>query len=120
MKRICSLAQNFASLTFLLLICHLFEHTLSCPYFNNTNEWYNGFIFLHRNPNHWSSTWNKYYSLPSANCFARSSIRLRSRSKIGFKYLPVYDFSTLATCSGVPLAIIVPPLSPPSGPKSIK
>jgi len=40
-----------------------------------------------------------------------------------FKYfsknLPVYDSSTLQIFSGVPSATIVPPASPPSGPKSI-
>lgn len=46
-------------------------------------------------------------------------IRNRSRSRIGFRYLPVYDSETSATFSGVPVATIVPPLSPPSGPRSI-
>ena len=35
------------------------------------------------------------------------------------KYLPVYDSLTLQISSGVPCAIIVPPPSPPSGPRSI-
>lgn len=35
-----------------------------------------------------------------------------------FKYLPVYDFSFLTISSGVPLAIILPPRKPPSGPIS--
>ncbi len=39
--------------------------------------------------------------------------------KYFFKYCPVYEALTLATCSGVPLAIIRPPASPPSGPRSI-
>ena len=34
-------------------------------------------------------------------------------------YCPVYDFLLAATSSGVPLAITVPPLAPPSGPMSI-
>ncbi len=34
-------------------------------------------------------------------------------------YCPVYDFLFLTTSSGVPLAITVPPLSPPSGPMSM-
>ena len=38
----------------------------------------------------------------------------------GLRYCPVNDFSTFATCSGVPLATIVPPPSPPSGPRSIR
>lgn len=36
----------------------------------------------------------------------RSSVRSLSRSKIGFKYLPVYDFFERAIFSGVPVAII--------------
>src|SRR5262245_57839255 len=32
---------------------------------------------------------------------------------------PVYDFFDRATCSGVPVAITRPPLTPPSGPRSI-
>lgn len=39
---------------------------------------------------------------------------------IFLKYFPVYDFSSLHNSSGVPHLIIYPPLSPPSGPKSIK
>ena len=35
------------------------------------------------------------------------------------KNSPVYDSFDLATSSGVPVAITVPPPSPPSGPKSI-
>ena len=38
---------------------------------------------------------------------------------IFFKNWPVYDSLTLATSSGVPVATILPPISPPSGPKSI-
>ena len=36
-----------------------------------------------------------------------------------FKNSPVYDSLHFAICSGVPVAMIVPPLSPPSGPRSI-
>src|SRR5262245_36079059 len=32
---------------------------------------------------------------------------------------PVYDFFDRATCSGVPVAITRPPLTPPSGPRSM-
>ena len=39
--------------------------------------------------------------------------------KIFFKNFPVYEPFTFDTSFGVPVAIIVPPLSPPSGPKSI-
>lgn len=39
--------------------------------------------------------------------------------KIFLRYSPVYDPLTFATSSGVPFAIIFPPLSPPSGPRSI-
>ncbi len=49
-----------------------------------------------------------------------AAVRFLSRSKIGLRYFPVYDFFTLATCSGVPVAITCPPPSPPSGPRSIK
>lgn len=38
---------------------------------------------------------------------------------ISFKNWPVYERGFFATSSGVPVAIISPPLSPPSGPKSI-
>ena len=38
---------------------------------------------------------------------------------IFFKNFPVYDLSFFTICSGVPTAIISPPPSPPSGPKSI-
>jgi hypothetical protein len=41
------------------------------------------------------------------------------RSKIGAKYCPVYEFLLFTMSSGVPLATIVPPRLPPSGPKSI-
>ncbi len=36
-----------------------------------------------------------------------------------FRNLPVWDSFTSATSSGVPFATIVPPLFPPSGPRSI-
>ena len=44
-----------------------------------------------------------YLSAASANFDA---IRARSRDKIGFKYCPVYEPSTSATSSGVPVATI--------------
>ena len=40
-------------------------------------------------------------------------------SKYFFTYCPVYEFFFFAISSGVPIAITVPPLSPPSGPISI-
>lgn len=42
-----------------------------------------------------------------------------SYSKYFFKNWPVWLFSFFTICSGVPTCTIVPPLSPPSGPKSI-
>ena len=42
-----------------------------------------------------------------------------SFSRHSFIYCPVYEFSHFATCSGVPAQTSVPPLSPPSGPRSI-
>lgn len=48
-----------------------------------------------------------------------SFIRLRSLSRICFKNWPVYDFSFIASSSGVPVPMIVPPRLPPSGPRSI-
>lgn len=39
--------------------------------------------------------------------------------KYFFTYCPVYDTLLFAISSGVPCAITVPPLSPPSGPMSI-
>ena len=39
--------------------------------------------------------------------------------KIFRKACPVYEFSTRETSSGVPQATTLPPLSPPSGPKSM-
>jgi hypothetical protein len=39
--------------------------------------------------------------------------------KISFKYCPVYDSATCATCSGVPSANRRPPAAPPSGPRSM-
>ena len=44
---------------------------------------------------------------------------LYSYSKYFFKNFPVCDLSFFIICSGVPVATISPPLSPPSGPKSI-
>ena len=41
-------------------------------------------------------------------------------ARILFKYIPVKLSGTLDTSSGVPCATIVPPPSPPSGPKSIR
>ena len=40
-------------------------------------------------------------------------------SKYFFKNFPVSDSGFLEICSGVPIATILPPASPPSGPKSI-
>ena len=52
-----------------------------------------------------SNKWKEFFSCQTDN----------SR----FTYFPVYDFGFSATSSGVPCAIMVPPLSPPSGPISI-
>src|ERR1700733_15986207 len=41
------------------------------------------------------------------------ALRARARKR------PVWDCVLRATCSGVPVAMIFPPWSPPSGPKSI-
>lgn len=54
-----------------------------------------------------------------ASSFYLPFIALLVFTKTFFKYLPVWDFSLLATSSGVPLAISSPPFSPPSGPRSI-
>lgn len=59
-----------------------------------------------------------YFDIHSISC-KRLSIFPLSRSRTMFKYLPVWDASTFTTSSGVPVTTIVPPLSPPSGPKSI-
>lgn len=40
--------------------------------------------------------------------------------KIFFRYSPVKECLLLATSSGVPLAIILPPCTPPCGPKSMR
>ena len=48
---------------------------------------------------------------------ARSFVYRRSVSR---RYLPVHDRSFAATSSGVPVAITVPPPSPPSGPMSMR
>ena len=57
-------------------------------------------------------------SLPTGQrAFAFISSRVfRSVSR---KYCPVYDLSTAATSSGVPVATTSPPRTPPSGPRSI-
>ena len=48
------------------------------------------------------------------------SSELKSENfKYFFKKIPVCDSGFLVICSGVPTAIILPPASPPSGPKSI-
>ena len=39
---------------------------------------------------------------------------------ISFKYGPVTEFASAETCSGVPVATILPPLRPPSGPMSMR
>ena len=44
----------------------------------------------------------------------------RARSSSGRRNCPVYDSSTAATSSGVPDAMISPPASPPSGPRSTR
>ena len=40
------------------------------------------------------------------------------RGSIGFRKRPVWELSISATASGVPVAMISPPPSPPSGPRS--
>ncbi len=49
-------------------------------------------------------------------CYQRNN----QRANTPFKYFPVNDAFTFATSSGVPCATTCPPLSPPSGPRSIK
>ena len=44
---------------------------------------------------------------------------IQSLASSGFKYCPVYDCGTAAISSGVPVATMVPPRSPPSGPRSM-
>lgn len=56
--------------------------------------------------------------------FALTASALRGRNQrfpsIFLRNCPVYDFSHAATSSGVPSQTISPPLSPPSGPRSIR
>ena len=58
----------------------------------------------------------------SVSGFAAKTYKLKTPPRyfnIFLRYCPVYDSEHLAIASGVPLATIVPPLSPPSGPRSM-
>ena len=52
--------------------------------------------------------------------FCRCVRSFAYRRSVSRRYLPVHDRSFAATSSGVPVAITVPPPSPPSGPISMR
>ena len=52
--------------------------------------------------------------------FCRCARSFVYRRSVFRRYLPVHDRSFAATSSGVPVAITVPPPSPPSGPMSMR